>query len=52
MFKNINIVGLMGMATFTEDEQIINLETILAEQNMPKEEARNWTKNYNIPLVL
>ena len=32
-------------------EQIINLETILAEQNMPKEEARNWTKNYNaIPI--
>ena len=28
-------------------EKIINLETTLAEQNMPKEEARNWTKNYN-----
>jgi len=28
-------------------ETIMALETRLAEQNMVKEEARNWTKNYN-----
>ena len=26
MFKNINIIGLMGMATFTNDEMLINNE--------------------------
>ena len=42
------MLGLAGLDDLEKAaEKIIDLETTLAEQNMPKEEARNWTKNYN-----
>ncbi len=42
------MLGLAGLDDLVKAaEKIIDLETTLAEQNMPKEEARNWTKNYN-----
>ena len=42
------MLGLVGLDDLQRAaEKIIDLETTLAEQNMPKEEARNWTKNYN-----
>ncbi|MDG2107954.1 MAG: M13-type metalloendopeptidase [Woeseiaceae bacterium] len=40
-----NLAGLNNAASAAK--KIMELETRLAEQNMPKEEARNWTKNYN-----
>ncbi len=43
-----DIFSLVGIKDASiSAEKIINLETVLAEQNMPKEEARKWTKNYN-----
>ena len=40
-----NLAGINNAASAAK--KIMELETRLAEQNMPKEEARNWTKNYN-----
>jgi putative endopeptidase len=46
-----HIEKMFGLAGFDEGaaaaETIMALETRLAEQNMKKEDARNWSENYN-----